>query len=91
MITNQNIITVSDAKYKQINQQKTSFGTTIEDKQDLIFFITALIGTGIKVEDKDTNTVINSFTGSIAFTNPLKLPGGFKVTGTNVTVQYFWI
>ena len=91
MLFNYNTVSIQDVKYKQINQQKVSFGTTITEAQELIYFISSIIGTNVKVVDKDSGTVIDGFTGAISFVNPLRMPGGFVITGTNVTVQYFWL
>lgn len=79
-----------DTFIKALNNQFTLTGATAEHiESNVSFLIWGLYGTSITVNDANGNTILSGVS-NITFPAyfPLRLDGGFSITGTNLNVLY---
>lgn len=84
-------INKSDFDRARINNQTVETGTSLtRSDSSAIYFLESMIGSGIVVKDGAGTTLINAGT-TIDFCNPVRLNGGFTITGTNLSIKFFEI
>lgn len=81
----------ADLETARINNQTVETGASIaRNDSQAIYFLESMIGSGIIVKDGSGTTIINAGT-TIDFCNPVRLNGGFTITGTNLSIKFFEI
>ena len=69
------------------NNQRILIGDGSDLDEKFIYFITSIIGTSVTI----TNSALTALfvASNYDFSHPVRIDGGFSVTGTNNTVIYY--
>lgn len=91
MNINKQKFSFQDIQEASINNQVHYYGSSLtESDSSKVYFILATNGT-VTLKDKTGTTTELVLSSNNSFNYPIRMDGGFQVTGTNIAVAYCFI